>query len=127
MAIALPPKRRSALPLSIARWTARLASLASTGLIALFAFGPAERALPTPGEWLLLAFFPIGVVAGMLLAWWRELLGGCISVASLAIFYALLALRSGHIPASPWFLIFSLPAFVFLTRGLLSRTRAASA
>lgn len=106
----------------VLRWLARLLSLASLVMLAMFAFGPLERARPTAGEWLLLAFFPIGVALGLIVAWWREILGGVISIASLAIFYAIMLANSGNV-RGPYFLLFSAPALLFLMCGLMSRSR----
>jgi hypothetical protein len=72
------------------RWLARLGSLTSTGLILFFFFGegfdPSHILL---AEWVGLAFFPFGVVAGILLGWWKEGWGGALAVASLLDFYAI--------------------------------------
>ena len=112
---------RPPLPLTIVRWAARLASLASIALLALFAFGPLERAWPTPGEWLLIAFFPIGVALGMAIAWWRELLGGAITLGSLTAFYAAALIASGSIPKGPYLVLIALPGLVLLVCGLVTR------
>ena len=107
-------------PLIALRWIARLLSLGSIALLAMFAYGPQERAMPTPSEWLLIAFFPIGVALGMAIAWWREITGGLISLVSLAIFYATMLANTGHV-RGPYFLIFTAPALMFLACGLLAR------
>jgi len=67
-------------PIRVLRWIARLASLASLGLLALFATSGGSA--PTAFEWMLLAFFPIGVAAGTILAWFREVAGGPNATAS---------------------------------------------
>jgi peptidoglycan/LPS O-acetylase OafA/YrhL len=59
-------------------------------------------------------FFPIGVLFGFLLAWRWELLGSLVSLVSLALFYALHYIQSGRGLGGPNFLIFSLPALLFL-------------
>src|SRR5438132_2403332 len=61
------------------RWTARAASLLSIGIILLFFVGFNPGSV-RPGEWVGLAFFPAGVVIGMIVAWWKD----------------------GLAPASPW-------------------------
>jgi hypothetical protein len=83
----------------VLRWLARAASLASLGLLALFA--TSGGAAPSGFEWLLLAFFPLGVALGTVVAWHREILGGLIALASLAAFHALLLL-DGSRPAAGW-------------------------
>ena len=62
----------------------------------------------------LFLFFPIGVFIGFLLAWRWELLGSIFSLVSLALFYVLHYIQWGKDPGGPAFLIFSLPAFLFL-------------
>ncbi len=111
------PTRDLSGTLNIIRWLARLASLVSVGLIALFATSGSNP--PSAFEWLLLAFFPLGVVVGMLIAWRREVVGGSISCISLTVFHVLMLVRDGHVPATPWFVIFTLPAIVLLVVGLL--------
>ncbi len=37
----------------------------------------------SPKQWVGFLFFPVGVIAGMLLGWWREILGGAVTVVSL--------------------------------------------
>jgi hypothetical protein len=103
-------------------WLARGTSLLTIGTLALFAFGEAEpRVMPTPGEALLLAFFPIGVAVGLALAWKYERTGAFVALGSLAVFYLLEFLMSGRFPGGPWFLIFTLPALLFLAHAMLRR------
>lgn len=103
------------------RWTARILSVASIGLLGAFVFGPRERAMPTPNEWLVLAFFPFGVVLGMVVGWWRELLGGIITLVGLVGLYAWMIARDGRPPSGPYFVLFALPGLLFLACGLLTR------
>lgn len=108
-------------PLVVLRWLARVATLASLAMLALFA--TSGGGWPSAFEWLLLAFFPLGVAVGMIVAWWREVLGGCITLASLVAFYVLMLVRDGHVPMTPWFAIFALPGLVLLGVGLLERSK----
>ena len=105
-------------PIRVLRWIARLASLASLGLLALFATSGGSA--PTAFEWMLLAFFPIGVAAGTILAWFREVAGGLVAAASLVAFHAILLL-DGSRPEVPWFVVFTAPALALLACGLLAR------
>ena len=107
-------------PVRIVRWFARAASLASLGLLAMFA--TSGGAAPSAFEWLLLALFPIGVAIGMIVAWWREILGGAITAASLGAFYAIISLDAARPPAGPWFAMFAAPGVVLLACGLSART-----
>jgi hypothetical protein len=70
--------------LTVLRWIARILSLFFIGIFILMFIGEGfDPATITPREWVSLLFFPFGVVAGMILAWWKEGLGGAITVASL--------------------------------------------
>jgi len=42
-----------------------------------------------PGQYVGFLFFPVGICVGLIVAWWREGLGGAITVSSLLIFYAI--------------------------------------
>jgi len=100
----------------ILRWAARGLSLVSIGFLLLFFFGEADFSQPlqlTPQEWVLVAFFPIGVVAGMVLGWWREGAGSLVSLAALLAFYIADLMFTGTFPGGPFFLLFTLPGFLF--------------
>lgn len=104
-----------------ARSAARLGSVASLLLLSAFIFRPNEaEKWPTVKEWIGLAFFPGGVGVGMLVGWWKERLGGAVTVASLAGFYGWLFLSSGRIWAGPWFFVFAAPGFLFLLADWIS-------
>lgn len=110
---------------SILRSAARLTSLLSIGLLLLFLFGEGERAWPAPEEWVGLLFFPVGVAAGLALAWWREAAGAAVAVASFAAFYFIYGeLLRGQIPRGPWFIVFTSPAVLFFASWLLRKGRA---
>lgn len=105
--------------LATLRWLARILSALSIGILLMFAFG--EPGTPTAREWLLLAFFPIGLGAGLLIGWWRELLGGVITLASLAVFYGLMRTFSHRFPPGPYFAVLALPGLLFVIVGLWAR------
>ena len=100
------------------RWAARIWSLLS--LLFLLAMFIGEG--PGSGSWtglnrheiILMLFFPLGISLGILLAWWREGLGGAFTLASLAAFYSAHYLFNGWFPGGPWFLIVAAPGFLFL-------------
>ncbi len=103
-------------------WFARVGSLISVGLIvSLFigeGFYPSRVALQ---EWIALLLFPVGVVVGMIVAWWREGTGATVSLASLAAFYFVYGfIFRNHIGG--WaFIAFTSPGFLFLMHWLLLR------
>ena len=106
----------------VVRWTARAWAVASILLIAAFFVG--EGFHPSqiePREWLGLVFFPVGICAGMILAWWREGLGGGITVSSLLIFYVIHFATAGTFPKGWAWWVFAAPGFLFLLSWQQSR------
>jgi hypothetical protein len=109
------------------RWIATAGSLLSIGLILIFLIGegfhPAQVA---PKEWVGLIFFPVGVVAGMIVAWWKEGVGAGITLASLLAFYGVYGFLLGK-PLGGWFIVFAAPGFCFLLYWIMSRSKFATA
>jgi hypothetical protein len=104
------------------RWIARAGSLLSILLILLLFVG--EGFHPTqvrPKEWVGLLFFPAGVVAGMIIAWWKEGVGAFITVASLLAFYGVYGYLLGSNIHGWAFITFTSPGFLFLLYWILSR------
>ena len=108
---------------SVLRLIARVSSVASLLLLSAFVVGDVrgDGGAPTASEWIGLALFPGGIIIGLALAWWRELLGGAITLLSLVGFYAWHVLTSGGLPAGPYFLLFAAPGLLFLVAALLKR------
>lgn len=97
----------------LVRWTARVWSICSIGLLLGFVVG--EGINPkTSAEALGLLFFPLGISVGMVLAWWKEGLGGSVTIGSLAAFYAIHLVTSGSLPRGAAWLVFAAPGFLFL-------------
>jgi hypothetical protein len=108
---------------TILRWLARAFSILSVAILFVFAFGEGLHLWRfTPGELLLFVFFPLGFCVGMVVAWWREALGGGITVASLAAFYLLNRCLSGSFPRGFAFAALALPGLLFLVCGLWTRS-----
>lgn len=109
------------------RWAARIWSFLSLlFLLTMFigeGLGSGSWAGLNRHEIILMLFFPLGVSLGMLLAWWREGLGGAFTLASLAAFYGVHYLFSGWFPGGPWFLLVAAPGFVFLFSRALNPKR----
>jgi hypothetical protein len=106
------------------RWSARLLSIASTALLLLFVLGGRETLEFTIRQSLAFVFFPVGIVVGFAVAWWKEGLGGGISVVSLLIFYLIFVfLLRGNPARGMWFLVFAIPGFLFLAAYAISRAR----
>lgn len=112
----------SSLIRGIVRWTARVLSVLSTAVLLLFLFGePFPVAKITATEWLGLMLFPVGVVIGFVVAWWRERLGGLITLGSLLAFYVVFAfVMHESLTKGGWFLVFAAPGFLFLIASLMT-------
>lgn len=87
----------------------------------MFMFGGSEHLNATPKETIALLFFPIGLVVGFGIAWWKPLVGSIFSIVSLSIFYGWMYVASGGFPGGPYFALFALPAALFLVDGMLQR------
>ena len=69
-------------------WLARLTSLLSLGIVAMFLLAePFNPSHVRPREWVGFVCFPLGVMIGLIVAWFKEGLGASISLCSLAAFY----------------------------------------
>lgn len=103
------------------RFIARVWSLASLAFVAMFVIGEAGNPSPRPPtvvEWLtLLTLFPGGVALGLILSWWRERLGGLLTLACLIGFYAVQGVTHGSLPRGPWFALVAAPGLLFLFAG----------
>ena len=105
------------------RWSARVLSILMAATLLVFAFGEGlHRSRFTARELLMFSFFPLGFCVGMLLAWWREALGGAITVASLAVFCLVDRFSSGSFPRGYAFGVLAVPGFLFLLSGLWTRS-----
>jgi hypothetical protein len=106
------------------RWLARLTSLVTLAIVAMFLFAePFNPKNVRPREWVGFVCFPIGVVLGLIIAWWKEGPGAAISLCSLAAFYLIYGWLMGSNIHGPWFLIFASPAFLFSIAWLLSKSK----
>lgn len=102
------------------RWTAHALSIAGTLLLLAFTFGGRESLRFTAMEAAGFLCFPIGIVAGFVIAWRRAMLGGTVTLASLALFYGWMFARDGRI-GGPYFLAFGLPGFLYLASVYVAR------
>jgi len=105
------------------RWIATAWGMASALLLFMFAFGGREHLRFTMGEAIAFLLFPVGVVAGFVVAWWRELAGGLITLASLVLFYLYAFIGSGRFPGL-YFLLFAAPGFLHTASALLAARKS---
>lgn len=67
------------------RWTARIWTIMTIAVVVLLSLG--EGVNPTGlAETVGLLLYPVGICLGLVLAWWKEGVGGMITVASLLAF-----------------------------------------
>jgi hypothetical protein len=105
---------------SIIRWLARVWSIVSLGFMLLMKGG--HIVSPTAARDLLaVVFFQTGVCAGLVVAWWREGLGGIMTVGSLSAFYLILWAFDGRFPRGPYFALVAGPGALFLLLWGLAR------
>ncbi len=105
-------------------WVARIWSLASIVFVLVFLFGDGlsgHGAKPTAAQWIGLALWPGGVCVGLVVAWFRDGIGGTVATGSLIAFYVWNLLERGRFPTGPYFLLVAAPGVLFLLSSLLSR------
>lgn len=114
-------------PGAIVRWTARIWSILSISFLLMMFIGeglcPKGVAALSTRDLAGMLFFPVGTCIGMIIAWWRELIGGIITVVSFAAFYGALYIMDGRVPRGPWFLIVAAPGILFLLSWALNARR----
>lgn len=110
------------LPLALIKFLARLGSITSIVLLLLLfqaeALNPSE--VP-PRHWFALIFFPIGVIIGMIIAWWKEALGISVTLGSLLAFYFVYGYLLRYHVGGWAFVVLASPAFLFLLHWLLQQ------
>ena len=109
--------------MKLIRWTAKVASLLSIGVLILFAFEPVHLSLITGEQLVGLAFFPGGLVLGLIISWWKEGVGAVMALASVLAFYLVYGLLLGNNVSSWAFLVFAIPAFLFLLDWIISKDK----
>lgn len=104
----------------VLRWTAKVWSIVTVLLVLGFIVG--EGFNPSGiNEWIGVLLFPIGICVGMMLAWWKEGLGGIITTGCLLLFYLVHLATAGKFPKGWAYLVFAAPGFLFLLSWRLSR------
>jgi hypothetical protein len=96
--------------LQIFRWVSRILSLSLIILIILFLSEPANS--PSLKEIFLLAFFPLGLVLGYILSYFKELLGSVIAITSLILFFIIGYYNGANYFSIMYFYLFLIPAFI---------------
>ena len=118
------PREHETIFLHILRLVARAASVVCIAIILLFFIGEGiDFGSVDAKEWVGLLFFPLGVFVGLVLAWREEVLGGIITIASVAAFYLIYGLLlSGSIRQGWAILPFLVPGVLFVLYGVFAMT-----
>jgi CheY-like chemotaxis protein len=101
-------------PLALIEMLARVGSIASIILLLMLFAGEGLHPSELPrNEWIGLLFFPLGVMIGMVIAWWKEGVGAVVTMGCLLGFYLVWGyLLRNHIGG--WaFVVFASPSFLF--------------
>ena len=105
-------------PLVALRWLARFLAAVSVAVLLLFLFGePFGLSNLSLAQLVAFVFFPFGLIVGLILGWFRELVGGLVAVGSVACFYLVFVIFYQEWPGW-WFLVFALPGFLYVSYGL---------
>jgi hypothetical protein len=105
------------------RWSARLTGLATIGLMtALMIGGGFDPARLKVREWILAAFFPLGLVFGLILGWRQEKLGGLISLGSLVGFYVVSLVLAPGLHKGLAVVILAVPGLLFVFSALAAKS-----
>ncbi len=106
------------------RWIARISSIPIIAAFILMFIGEGfDPAKVRPIEWVMLLFGPFGLVLGMILGWWKEGLGGAITILS---FLVSMVVGGYSASGAGYMLICTSPGFLFLLSWILSRSAGKS-
>ena len=106
------------------RWGARVVSLATIGVMtALMIGGGFDPARLQVREWILAAFFPLGLVFGLILGWRQEKLGGIIALASLVGFYIVSLVLAPGLHKGLATVVLAVPGALFLLSAFAAQSR----
>jgi len=110
--------------LTTVRWIARISSILVIGVFLLMFFGEGfDPVKVKPSEWVMLLFGPFGFILGMILGWWKEGLGGAITIVS---FFGAMLVGDYSGSGATNMAICAAPGFLFLFAWLLSKSAMVS-
>ncbi len=74
--------------INIIRWATRILGILTVLLFLIFFIGEgfSDISAITIGEWVMMFFVPVVLLAGIIVAWRREMLGGIIVILSILLF-----------------------------------------
>ncbi len=104
-------------------WIARLSGTAVVVLLMPFVLGGEESGPVGVAEWVYLGLFPFGFSAGYLIGWRWPLLGGCVSLACMALSLVVLGRVFDWVAYATWSVL-SVPGVLYVMAGLKLRAFA---
>jgi hypothetical protein len=103
------------------KWLGRILSVASIIMIAsTYAYEDVETASMNFEEFSMLLCFPVGIISGMIIAWWWEGIGGGITIMSLIGFYIFSYIFFGVFPEGNEYIKYSSPGMFFIFYSLVT-------
>jgi|ERR1043166_4601615 hypothetical protein len=115
---------RLGLPLAVIELFARIGSIASVTLLVMLFLGDGfQPSRITANEWAGLLFFPLGVVIGMVVAWWKEGVGSVVTLGSLLGLYIVWGYLMRNHVGGYWFFVFASPGLLFLLHWFMHRVQ----
>ncbi|RLC58210.1 MAG: hypothetical protein DRH89_01630 [Candidatus Cloacimonadota bacterium] len=116
------------LKLTFLRWTARIWSYIVVAFILLFVGAQiVESGIDADSfslmEGIAFAFFPIGLTLGLIIAWWKEGLGGIIATISIIAFHLIMLFAHGNPDFVILIELLAVPGPLFIIYWLLSRKK----
>lgn len=109
--------------LTVLKWAARITAGMSMGMLGMFVIGNMGQGAqaPTVSEAIGLLCFPVSVLIGLGLAFWKERTGAIVALSGFVAFHVWHLWTSGGLPGGVWFALFTSPAALFLWHDLASR------
>ncbi len=107
-------------------WIAGISGMALVLLLLAMATGDDAGEPSGVAERVYLAFFPVGFSIGLLLGWWRPLLGGTISIACMVLSQVTMVAIGRVFPLSAYMIwgVLCVPGALFVIVGLRRRSQA---
>ena len=94
--------------------SAKVTSILLIGVVILFLTGGEQIVSEiTYKEVIMFIFFPIGLAASLIYAWFNPRRGGMLSIFCLLIFYLLEYFFKNEFPRGIYFALFAVPAILF--------------
>lgn len=103
------------------RQIARISSIISiAAILYLFYDDTLEIIMRERQQIILFLFFPVGAVAGMLLSWKWEGLGGLLTLTCLFVFFVLFGQKYGTYPPGKEYFLLASPGVFFVLSALIN-------